>query len=71
VLDVSAKPVIATVLTQYMATIKKPATTRAKSDLFFIFVPFSSLCSSTANIERSSALEVRSDDETGRLPPIF
>lgn len=71
VLDVSAKPVIATVLTQYMATIKKPATTRAKRDLFFILVPFSSLCSSTANIERSSALEVHFDDENRQTKPIF
>jgi hypothetical protein len=39
VLDVSAKPVIATVLTQYMATMKMPATKRAISDLFFI-LPF-------------------------------
>jgi hypothetical protein len=49
VLDVSAKPVMATVLTQYMATTKKPATTRARRERFVFGVicidPFSSLCS--------------------------
>src|SRR6185312_1124310 len=36
VLDVSAKPVNATVLKQYIATTMKPATTRAKSDFLAI-----------------------------------
>jgi hypothetical protein len=36
VLAVSAKPVSATVLKQYIATTMKPATTRAKSDFLAI-----------------------------------
>jgi len=40
VLAVSAKPVSATVLKQYIATTMKPATTRAKSDFLAIFRSF-------------------------------
>jgi hypothetical protein len=63
VLAVSAKPVSATVLKQYIATTMKPATTRAKIDFLAILpFPFSSLRSFLSERKRSNASEVHIDD---------
>lgn len=62
-LDVSAKPVNATVLKQYIATTMKPATTRAKSD-FLAILSFLSRLSipSFSERKRANASEVHLDD---------